>query len=99
MPATPRTLRWIPESIGNILHDNGIHSRDELARAIGVGRNTIFRCFPPNAKAEWSGEATTLALYAIAYTFNVPVSRLIAEPAADRATERRALRGQKRRVS
>lgn len=93
MPAQRRGLSWVPESVATILHINNIRTREELARAVGVGVNTIYRCFP--AESEWAGEATTLTLYALAYAFDVPLSSLVYEPKSYRA-EQKPGRGRKR---
>jgi hypothetical protein len=91
-----RGLRWIPGSIANILHDNGIDTREELANAAGLALSTVYKIFPADAEPQWSGWATDTTLYALAYTFNVPLSRLVYEPAAERVADRNARRAQKR---
>lgn len=96
MPARSRGLRWIPESIANILHDNGIRNREELAHAVDAAVSSVYRWFPADADPEWAGKATTEALSGLAYYFNVPISRLVYEPAAERAAERKIRRNSKR---
>lgn len=69
-------LRWIPESVRNILDANGISNHNELARALNLGHNTIYKAFNKN----WSGKATHTVLAAMAATFDVPMARLVVEP-------------------
>lgn len=66
-------LRWIPHSVSNLMHDNGINNPGELSPIIKIGRTTLYRAFDEN----WSGYATTDVLAAIAGTFRVPPSVLV----------------------
>ena len=70
-------LHWIPQAVANVLHNNNIHDRAELAKAIGISRATVYRVF----NEEWAGRATIPILAAMACRFRVPIGRLVAEPA------------------
>lgn len=80
MPAKPHTLRWIPESVSNLMHNNGIRDRQELAAATGLSRATIYRAF----NNDWSGTATGTVLAEIAGQFRVPLAHLVVEPGLTR---------------
>lgn len=82
-------MYWIPDSISNILHANGIHTRDQLANALPVDRATVFRAFPTDT---YSGRVrSTKMLVAMAQTFRVPLNRLVVEPAAQTSPRSRKL--------
>jgi len=70
-------LYWISESVANILHRNGIHTRDELAKRLDIRRATIYR----NFNADWSGRATMVVLVRAAAVFKVSLGALVKEPA------------------
>lgn len=73
-------LRWIPESIANLMHSNNIHGRADLAKRIGVSRSTVYSVFA----RDWSGTATTSVLAQLAGQFQVPLNTLVSEPGAQR---------------
>lgn len=75
----------MPESVANVLHANGIQDRAGLANALKMPPSTVYRVFD----SDWSGRATDTMLAALAETFNVPMSRLVAEPAANRLGPKR----------
>lgn len=86
----------MPESVANILHANGIQDRSGLAKALDMPPSTVYRAFNSN----WSGRASDTMLAALAETFNVPMSRLVVEPAAARLDpKRRRARGDERRAA
>ncbi|ASR86326.1 Cro protein [Mycobacterium phage Amohnition] len=72
MTTTKHFLRWRPENVAKILGDNGIRDRNQLAKAIPVGRATIYSAFGP----DWSGVATHSVLAAVAGAFGVSIADL-----------------------
>ena len=55
------------------MHRNGIRTRNELCKRIGVSSETICRVFDE----QWQGVATKTVLAQIAGTFKVPTDYLI----------------------
>lgn len=86
-------LLWIPESIANLMEDNGIQDRADLAKKkIGVGQTTIYRSFDER----WAGKVQTKMLRALALWTGIPlpqlVARVVVDPVATQKTEMRAKR-------
>jgi hypothetical protein len=73
----PNDLHWRPDSVANILHNNGICTREQLAQRTTMSRATIYRVFD----AGWSGTATLTVLVRMAYCFRAPLAALVKEPA------------------
>ncbi|OYN81874.1 hypothetical protein CG716_04915 [Mycolicibacterium sphagni] len=84
---TDYTIRWIPQAVENLLHNNDIMTKAELASFLGVARSTVYKTF----EDDWSGEVTTKMLAAMCSRFGVPMNRIATEPgrAAARPTRRR----------
>ena len=72
MPNPKHQLAWIPENVEKILRRNGIRDRNQLAKALRVGRTTVYSAFGP----DWSGVATHSVLAAVAGTFGVSIAEL-----------------------
>ncbi|ASR87425.1 Cro protein [Mycobacterium phage Nicholasp3] len=81
------TIRWIPEAVQNLLHNNDILTRTELAKALGVARSTVYRTFDE----DWSGEPSMTMLATMAGHFRVPLNRIVTEPGSA-VTRRRNVR-------
>jgi hypothetical protein len=77
MDQPPSDLYWSPDSVADILHNNGIRTREQLAQRTRMSRATIYRIFD----ADWSGTATLTVLVRMAYCFRVPLAALVNEPA------------------
>lgn len=72
-------LHWRPESIADIMRDNGIRTRGQLASRLdprGIGKVTVYRSF----NEEWSGVATCTLITAIAKEFGASLAQLVTEP-------------------
>ncbi|ADL71005.1 hypothetical protein LEBRON_39 [Mycobacterium phage LeBron] len=69
-------IRWIPDAVENLLHNNNILSRTELAKRLDVARSTVYRTF----NEDWSGEPSMKMLALMAGYFRVPLNQLVAEP-------------------
>lgn len=71
-------LEWIAPAIENLVSANGIGNRNNLANFTGLGQTTIYKAFKP----DWSGKATSTVIAAMCEAFNIPIGRIVAEPAA-----------------
>jgi hypothetical protein len=67
----PSSRYWIPDSVANILHSDGVRTRAELASRIDLGRSIVYRCFAE----DWSGRATMTVLVRAAAVFGVPLAK------------------------
>lgn len=76
MPNPPQHLTWNATSVAKAMKDNGIHVLADLANSDIMARSTVYRVF----NTDWSGRATSAAIYAIASAFEVPINRLVEEP-------------------
>jgi hypothetical protein len=70
--------------VSNLLHQYGIQSRADLAKATPLGKSTIYAAF----NADWSGMATGNVLAQLAGQFGVPMSILVVEPCTERNLRR-----------
>lgn len=78
-------LEWRPESVVEVLLKNGVKNRNELAERLGplgINRATIYRTF----EKDWTGRASDVVLTAMAYVFAVPLTLLVHEPSAKKAS-------------
>lgn len=69
-------LFWRPDSVANIMRDNNIHNRSELAEHLGISRATVYRSFTEG----WHGKASVTVLAALAAAFTASLADLVAEP-------------------
>lgn len=73
------SLHWQPESIAQLMSDNNIRTRGQLATRLdlhGISRVAVYRAF----KGDWSGEATPALVNTLAREFGVALSQLLIEP-------------------
>lgn len=76
MPQNEYELRWRAEVISKLASSNKIDGRSNFAKALGLGRSTIYESFDE----QWRGTATSRVLAHVAGRFNVPISRLVIDP-------------------
>jgi AraC-like DNA-binding protein len=76
MPSPSRRPRWDQASIVKILKRKRIHTRDQLAEAVGISRTTAYRQF----NEDWSGEWTAPVLLQLSVGLDVHPARLILDP-------------------
>ncbi|AZS12193.1 Cro protein [Mycobacterium phage Halena] len=88
-PIESYEIRWIPDAVENLLHNNNILTRTELAKRLDVARSTVYRTF----NEDWSGEPSLKMLALMAGYFRVPLNQLVTEPwrpVANRVNTKRA---------
>ncbi|QRY51841.1 Cro/Cl family transcriptional regulator [Mycolicibacterium septicum] len=71
-------LRWIAPAVRNLVYSNDIETRRDLAKRTHLGQSTVYKAFDQN----WSGKATSSVIAAMCETFNIPINRIVAEPAS-----------------
>lgn len=76
MANPPRYLTWNAPFVAKTMKDNGIHALADLANSDIMSRSTVYRVF----NDDWSGRATSAAIFSIASAFAVPAGRLVGEP-------------------
>jgi hypothetical protein len=68
---------WIPHVIANVMSRNGIRSRTQLAKRLGVYTSVVTEAFDE----DWSGRATIKLLWRLRREFGVDIGLLVAQPA------------------
>lgn len=76
MRQSPRRPLWDHEYLAKILKRKRIHTREQLAEAVGISRTTAYRQF----NDDWSGEFTAPILIQLSISLDVDPGRLIGDP-------------------
>lgn len=72
-------LEWRPERVAQILLENGVCNRSQLAKrleTVGIPRKSVYRAFDKT----WRGQVTGPVVVALAKMFSVPLGELLVEP-------------------
>jgi AraC-like DNA-binding protein len=76
MPSPSHPPRWDEDALAKILKRKRIHTREQLAEAVGISRTTAYRQF----NEDWSGEFTAPVLIQLSLKLDVKPGQLIRDP-------------------